>query len=79
MRTKYIDNPDFQEVEKKFAKNLKILAIEKEKQLTDICGAFGISEQVLNAYLSGKNFIPLPLAVKIADYFGVTILELVSR
>jgi Helix-turn-helix. len=61
----------------KFAKNLKILI--GDKSINEIAKAMGMYQQTLNRYVHSKREIGLENLCKIADYFGISLDELVGR
>ena len=58
---------------------LKILRAERDWNQSDLAAQLGISRQSVNAIETGKYDPSLPLAVRIADLFGLKIEDIFLR
>lgn len=57
-------------------KRHKLIALRGEKSLTSIAKDLGITRQMLGAIESGKRTPSLTLALRISQYYGVSVEEI---
>ena len=61
------------------AENLRVCRARKNVRQADVADATGISAVSVCAWESGKQVMTLDNAVKIADYYGISLDELAGR
>lgn len=64
---------------KNYGEELKYRRIKRNKSLLDIEKDTGISNVNLSRWENGKNLPNIDFCVQLADYYGITLDELVGR